>query len=204
MNTMKELPLARVFQLIEPGPVVLLATARNGRANVMTMSWHTMLEFVPPLIACVVSPADYSYKALRATKECVIAIPGVDLIGRVVDIGNCSGEDVDKFSVHRLTPLPAARIAPPLIAECLANLECRVVDTRMVNKYALFILEVVQAWHNPRRKERRTFHANGDGTFVVDGRTINLRKKMVKFPELFQMLGLRAAHARPANSRVSV
>lgn len=184
MNAMRDLPLARVFQLIEPGPVALLTTASKGRANVMTMSWHMMMEFVPPLIACVVSPADYSYNALRTTRECVIAIPGVDLIGKVVDIGNCSGADIDKFSVYRLTAVPAKKVAAPLIAECLANLECKVVDTRMVNKYALFILEAVKAWRNPARRERRTFHANGDGTFVVDGRTLDLKKKMVKFPEL--------------------
>lgn len=184
MDTMKEIPLAKVFQLIEPGPVVLLTTASKGRANVMTMSWHMMMEFVPPLIACVVSPMDYSYKALRTTRECVIAIPGVDLAGKVVDIGNCSGADVDKFEVFGLTATPARKVAAPLIAECLANLECKVVDTRMVNKYALFILEVVKAWSNPKRKERRIFHANGDGTFVVDGRTLDLKKKMVKFPEL--------------------
>jgi flavin reductase (DIM6/NTAB) family NADH-FMN oxidoreductase RutF len=181
---MKEIPLARVFQLIEPGPVVLLTTASKGRANVMTMSWHTMMEFVPPLIGCIVSPADYSYKALRATRECVIAIPGVDLAGKVVDIGNCSGADVDKFEVFDLTAVPARKVAAPLIAECLANLECRVVDTRMVNKYAMFILQVVKAWSSPKRKERRTFHGNGDGTFVVDGRTLDLKKKMVKFPGL--------------------
>ena len=184
MDTMKEIPLAKVFQLIEPGPVVLLTTASKGRANVMTMSWHMMMEFVPPLIACVVSPMDYSYKALRTTRECVIAIPGVDLAGKVVDIGNCSGADVDKFQVFCLTAMPARKVAAPLIGECLANLECKVVDTRMVNKYAMFILEVVKAWSNPKRKERRTFHANGDGTFVVDGRTLDLKKKMVKFPEL--------------------
>jgi flavin reductase (DIM6/NTAB) family NADH-FMN oxidoreductase RutF len=90
---------------------------------------------------------------------------------------------VDKFEVFNLTKVPAKMVVAPLIAECMANLECRVVDTRMVNKYALFVLEVIQAWSDPKRKERRTIHANGDGTFVVDGRTIDLKKKMVKFPE---------------------
>jgi flavin reductase (DIM6/NTAB) family NADH-FMN oxidoreductase RutF len=179
----KEIPLARVFHLIEPGPVVLLTTASKGRPNVMTMSWHTMMEFVPPLIGCVVSPANYSYKALLRTRECVIAIPAVDLIRKVVDIGNCSGQDVNKFEVFGLTPAPAKMVAAPLIAECLANLECKVIDTRMANKYALFILEVVKGWSDPKRRERRTFHANGDGTFVVDGRTIDLKKKMVKWAE---------------------
>jgi flavin reductase (DIM6/NTAB) family NADH-FMN oxidoreductase RutF len=180
---MKEIPLVKVFHLIEPGPVVLMTTASKGRMNVMTQSWHTMMEFVPPLIACVVSPANFSFKALRATRECVIAVPTVDLISKVVDIGNCSGEDVNKFETFGLTVTPAKKVAAPLIAECLANLECKVTDTRMVNRYALFILEVVKGWIDPKRKERRTFHANGDGIFVVDGQTINLKKKMVKWKE---------------------
>ncbi len=180
---MRDLPLPRVFHLIEPGPVVLLTTANKGRANVMTMSWHMMMEFVPPLIACIVAPDDYSFEALRKTKECVVAIPTVDLAGKVVDIGNCSGADTDKFNKFGLTPLPAKKVKAPLVAECLANLECRVVDTRMANKYSLFVLEVVKAWIDSRRRERRTFHANGDGTFVVDGRTIDLKKKMVKWKE---------------------
>jgi flavin reductase (DIM6/NTAB) family NADH-FMN oxidoreductase RutF len=183
MIAMQEIPLAKVFHLIEPGPVVLLTTARNGRANIMTMSWHMMMEFVLPLIACIVSPADYSFKALRTTRECVIAIPTVDLASKVVEIGNCSGKDVDKFKVSGLTPVPARKVAAPLVAECLANLECKVVDTCMVDKYAMFILEVVQGWTDPKRRELRTFHANGDGTFVVDGRTLDLKKKMVKWTE---------------------
>ena len=66
---MKDLPLSKVYQLLEPGPVVLLTTAYKGRANVMTMSWHMMIEFEPPLVACVVSNANHSFAALRTTKE---------------------------------------------------------------------------------------------------------------------------------------
>ena len=47
---MQSLPLGRVYRLLEPGPVVLVTTARKGRANVMTQSWHTMLDFEPPLV----------------------------------------------------------------------------------------------------------------------------------------------------------
>jgi flavin reductase (DIM6/NTAB) family NADH-FMN oxidoreductase RutF len=66
---MRELPLSKVYQLLEPGPVVLLATARGSRANIMSMSWHMMVEFEPPLVACVVSNANHSFAALRATRE---------------------------------------------------------------------------------------------------------------------------------------
>lgn len=172
---MKELPLSKVYQLLEPGPVVLLTTAQDGRSNVMTMSWHMMMEFEPPLVACVVSGANHSFKALRATRECVIAIPAARLAAKVVKVGNCSGRDVDKFETCGLTPLPASRIAPPLIAECFANLECRVADTRMVNAYNLFVLEVMKAWIDPRQKKPKTLHHKGYGSFAVDGETIKVR-----------------------------
>lgn len=175
---MKNLPLARVYQLLEPGPVVLLTTAAKGRSNVMTMSWHMMVEFTPPLVACVVSPADHSFRALRATKECVIAVPAVALAPKVVGIGNCSGRDVDKFERFGLTPVPARMVAPPLVAECFANLECRVADTRLVNAYSLFVLEVVKAWTDPAQKNPRTIHHRGYGRFAVDGETITLASKM--------------------------
>jgi flavin reductase (DIM6/NTAB) family NADH-FMN oxidoreductase RutF len=175
---MKELPLSKVYQLLEPGPVVLLTTAAGGRANVMTMSWHMMVEFEPPLVACVVSGGDHSFAALRTTRECVIAIPAVGLASKVVEVGNCSGRDVDKFAAFGLTPLPAECVAPPLVAECFANLECKVADTRMVNRYNLFILEVLKAWIDPAQKNPKTIHHRGYGKFVVDGETISLKSKM--------------------------
>lgn len=175
---MRDLPLAKVYQLLEPGPVVLLTTARGGRANVMTMSWHMMLEFEPPLVACVVSNANHSFDALRKTGECVIAIPAVHLAEKVVQAGNCSGRDGDKFAAVGLTPLPASLVAAPLVAECFANLECRVVDTRMVNKFNLFVLEVVKAWTDPAQTQPKTIHHHGYGTFAVDGETIRLPSKM--------------------------
>jgi flavin reductase (DIM6/NTAB) family NADH-FMN oxidoreductase RutF len=174
----KELPLSDVYPLIEPGPVVLLTTSEHGRPNVMTMSWHMMVEFTPPLIACIVSGGDYSFKALRKTRECVIALPAVELAPKVVGIGNCSGRATDKFERFGLTPMPATHVAAPLIAECFANLECRVADTRLVNKYNLFVLEVVKVWTDPRQRVPKTIHHHGYGTFIVDGETMRLPSKM--------------------------
>jgi flavin reductase (DIM6/NTAB) family NADH-FMN oxidoreductase RutF len=175
---MKDLSLSKVYQLLEPGPVVLLTTARKGRTNVMAMSWHMMVEFEPPLIACIVSNANYSFAALRATKECVIAIPALKLARKVVGIGNCSGQTVDKFKKFALTPALAKHVAPPLIAECFANLECRVVDTHLVNKFNLFVLEVLKAWSDPAQKNPKTIHHHGFGNFTVDGELLKLKSRM--------------------------
>ncbi len=175
---MIDFPLSRVYQLIEPGPVVLLTTLHKGRANVMTMSWHMMVEFEPPLVACIVSEANASFAALRTTKECVIAIPARRLARKVVAIGNCSARDTAKFRAFHIAQAPAARVAAPLLTECFANLECKVCDTRFVRKYNLFVLKTVQAWRDPAQRNPKTLHHHGYGAFVIDGPNIRLNSKM--------------------------
>jgi flavin reductase (DIM6/NTAB) family NADH-FMN oxidoreductase RutF len=174
----KNFPLAEVYGLLEPGPVVLLTTAHRGQANVMTMSWQTMMEFEPPLVGCVISNNNYSFAALKKTRECAINIPAVELAETVVACGNCSGADTDKFEKFGLIPLPASEIGAPLIKQCYANLECRVADSRMVNKYCFFVLEVVRAWIDPSVKNPRTIHHLGHGNFMVAGDKIRLKSKM--------------------------
>ncbi len=175
----KSFPLSRVYRLLEPGPVVLVTTAQKGRANIMTMSWHTMMEFEPPLLGCVISDRNYSFGMLKASKECVINIPTVELAAQVVGCGNTSGRRLDKFKRFGLTPAAASRVRAPLIDECYAALECKVVDAKLVSKYCFFILEVLQAWIDTSRKDPRTIHHRGSGAFMVAGRTIELpsRKK---------------------------
>lgn len=178
LSMIRKLPLAKVYQLIEPGPVVLLTTAHKGRQNLMTLSWHMMVEFEPPMIACVVSSANHSFKALRASGECVIAIPAVCLARKVVAAGNCTGRETDKFPRVGLTPVPAERVSAPLIAECAANLECRVVDTTLVRSFNIFVLEVLVAWRDTAQRSAKTIHHHGYGTFAVDGDIIKLRSRM--------------------------
>jgi flavin reductase (DIM6/NTAB) family NADH-FMN oxidoreductase RutF len=163
-----------VYGLLEPGPVVLLATAVRGRPNVMPLSWHMMVEFEPPLVACVVSDRNHSFAALKATRECTINVPTEDLAAKVVRCGNASGRTVDKFQAFGLTPVPAASVRPPLVDECYASLECRVVDARMVPRYGIFVLEVLRAWVAPGRKHPRTIHHRGHGHFFAAGRTFHL------------------------------
>lgn len=174
----KSLPLSQVYRLLEPGPVVMVTTLREGRANIMTMSWHTMIDFRPPLVGCVISDRNHTFSILKATRECVINIPTVKLAEKVVGCGNTSGRRIDKFKTFGLTPAAASRVKAPLIAECYANLECKLVDARMAATYCFFILEVLKAWINPSRKHARTIHHLGKGAFMVAGSTIKLPSKM--------------------------
>ncbi len=162
--------------LLEPGPVILVTTRRGGKNNIMTISWHMVVDFTPQF-ALLTGPWNFSYHALVENRECVIAVPTVDMAKKVVGIGACSGADTDKFKTFKLTPLKAKSVKAPLIKECLANIECRVTD--YIEKHGIFVLDAIHAWMDSGRKERRTIHANGDGTFVVDGRTVDYRDLML-------------------------
>ncbi len=174
----RRLALSRVYGLLEPGPVVLLSTHHKGRSSIMTMSWHTMMEFEPPLVGCVVSGRNFTFGLLAASRECVLNIPTVELAQQVVGVGNCSGRRVDKFAKFSLTAVPAQTVGAPLIDECYAGLECRVHDARWAASYNFFVLEVVRAWIDPSRKDARTLHHRGYGAFMVAGETIRLRSRM--------------------------
>ena len=161
--------------LMESGPVVLITTNDGKKDNIMTISWTMVLDFTP-VFAITTGEWNYSFTALRQTKECVISIPTVDMLDKVVGIGTCSGVDTDKFSKFKLTPVKGRIVKAPLIKECLANIECKVTD--IVKKHNIVVLEGVAAYLDTSRKEKRTVHAVGDGTFIVDGRKLS-RKKMM-------------------------
>ena len=174
---MKELPLSKVYQMLEPGPVVLLHRPKGPgqrHGDVLAHDGRVRTAAGRPRR----QQRRLQLEALRATKECVIAVPAVELAEKVMQVGNSSGRDIDKFKAFDLTPVPAERVKPSLIAKCFANLECRVVDTRLVNKYCLFVLEVLKAWTDPKQKNPKTIHHRGYGTFAVDGEIIRLKSKM--------------------------
>lgn len=172
---MRQLKLSKAFTLMESGPVVLVTTHDGKKDNIMTISWTMVMDFTP-VFAITTGEWNHSFAALRKNRECVIAIPTVDLLDKVVGIGTCSGADTDKFAQFKLTPVQAKLVRPPLIKECLANIECKVID--IVKKHNIVVLEAVAAYIDVARKEKRTVHAVGDGTFIVDGRKLD-RKKMM-------------------------
>ena len=172
---MRQLKLNKVFTLMESGPVVLVTTHDGQKDNVMTISWTMVVDFTP-VFAITTGEWNYSFAALQKNRECVIAIPTVDMLDTVVGIGTCSGSDTDKFAKFKLTRVQGKIVKSPLIEECLANIECKVIDIE--KKHNIVVLVAVAACIDPGRKEKRTLHAVGDGTFVADGRKLDRRKMM--------------------------
>lgn len=173
----QDFPVSQIRRYLEPGPVVLVSSRHKDKTNVMTMGWHCVMEFSPSLVGCVIAESNYSFALIRKSRQCVINVPTADIAATVVDIGNCSGRDTDKFGRFGLTALPGMRVTAPLIAQCPVSLECVLRDTRLVRTHNFFVFEVVQAHVAKSPKYPRTLHYQGDGRFMVAGREISLRRR---------------------------
>ena len=173
--TKKDFPVSQIRRFLEPGPIVLVSSAWKGERNIMTMGWHTVMEFTPSLVGCIIAEGNHSHDMIRRSKACVINVPTSDMARTVVSIGNCSGADVDKFEEFKLTAVKAALISAPIIKECYANFECKLADARLVRRYNYFIFEVVKAHVATAPKVPRTIHYRGDGAFMVSGREVSYR-----------------------------
>jgi flavin reductase (DIM6/NTAB) family NADH-FMN oxidoreductase RutF len=93
----KDFPVDQVRRYLEPGPVVLVSSKWKGRTNIMTMGWHTVMEFTPSLVGCIIAGSNHSFDMIRNSGECVINLPTTALTDIVVGIGNTTGAEVDKF-----------------------------------------------------------------------------------------------------------
>lgn len=170
-----DFPVSQVRRYLEPGPIVLVSSKWRDKTNIMTLGWHTILEFSPSLVGCMISGGNHSFHMIKNSGECVINLPTTQLVDTVVRIGNTSGAEIDKFAEFGLTSQKGQEGDAPLIGECHANFECRLHDDALVDKYNFFIFEVVKAHVAPSSKHPETLHYTGDGVFMVSGKIISRR-----------------------------
>lgn len=176
----QDFPVSDVRRFLEPGPIVLVSSAWRGKTNIMTMGWHMVMEFSPALIGCLIAGGNHSHELIRSSRQCVINIPTVDIAETVVKIGNTSGRDIDKFAEFGLTPRPGTHVRAPLIEECYANFECTLTDASWVNKYNVFVFEVVKAHVASSPKVPKTIHYRGDGEFMISGEETKKYRKLFR------------------------
>lgn len=175
-----DFPVDQVRRFLEPGPVVLVSSRHGDQTDIMTMGWHTVMEFSPSLVGGVISSANHSYELIRQSRECVINLPTSKLTDEVAKIGNSSGAEIDKFQEFGLTAEPAQRVGAPLIGECHASFECRLYDDALVERYNFFVFEVVKAHVARSPKHPQTLHYTGGGVFILSGKTISRKALFTK------------------------
>ncbi len=168
-------PVSDVRRYLEPGPIVLVSSRRGDETNIMTLGWHTVMEFTPSLVGCMISAGNHSFGLIRDSGECVINLPTTALTDIVVGIGNTTGAEVEKFARFGLGREPIDGVDVPAVAECHASFACRLHEDALVERYNFFVFEVVTAMVRPSPKHPQTLHYTGDGVFMISGKVIHRR-----------------------------
>jgi flavin reductase (DIM6/NTAB) family NADH-FMN oxidoreductase RutF len=175
----KPIDLRQAYRLLAHGPVLLLTTQFRGQPNVMTVAWSMPMAGSEALIGIAVAPTRLSHEFITRTDEFALNVPHLDLLGRVYYCGTQSGRDVDKWETAPLTPAEPTEITSPLVDECLAWLECTVVNRLTVGDHTLFIAQVLHAQAEeaafretwlPDEEAGRTLHHLGGNLFTAPER----------------------------------
>jgi flavin reductase (DIM6/NTAB) family NADH-FMN oxidoreductase RutF len=137
-------PLERSLYLLHPYTASLVtSTDKKGKTNVMTVAWIIPVSVNPPMLAMSIRPERHSHSLIAESREFVVNIPSFQMARKVLICGRMSGRDHDKFKEARLTTGKATKLQPPIIEQCTAHIECKVV--RMINTgdHTLVIGEIV-------------------------------------------------------------
>ena len=179
-------PLRRAYKLINHGPTTLITSAAGDRRNVMTAAWVMALDFDPAKIVAVIAAGTYTRKLIEASGEFVVNVPTAKMLDVVYAAGQVSGDEVDKLTTLRLATSPASIVGAPLLEDCAAWLECKVVpEPDMQDRYDLFVGNVVAAWADDElfvdgvwrfpTDADRTLHHLSAGAFVTSGDIVKAR-----------------------------
>jgi flavin reductase (DIM6/NTAB) family NADH-FMN oxidoreductase RutF len=180
-----DFPVDQTRQLLEPGPIILVSSAYQGHQDIMTMGWYMMMEYT--MVGCYIWDQNHSRSLIRNSGECVINVPTIDMIDTVIDIGTSHGADkdtkdkqdkTDKFERFGLTSKAGSKVSAPLIAECYANFECKLSDDSLIDKYSLFVFEVVKGHKAVHPAYPKTVHYRGGGQFMASGESLDYSERL--------------------------
>jgi len=181
-----KIPLDKSNRLINHGPLIMVSSFYKSKPNVCTVAWNMPVDFNPPKVACVIGEDNYTFECIKETKEFIINIPPKSLLKKAIQCGSVSGDEVDKFKKFKLTQSPAAKVNAPLVEECIAHLECKLIREDLADEYNMFLADVVCAWVEEsvfkdsllevEKPGAKTIHHLGARVFMFPGKVKNTAK----------------------------
>jgi flavin reductase (DIM6/NTAB) family NADH-FMN oxidoreductase RutF len=173
----EDMELWKARRLLNHSPLILLTSSARGRDNVMTVAWSIPLSHGAPLLGVAVSKDCFSHELVSKSMEFAINIPDRNLLETVKMCGTTSGRDIDKFRSFGLTKERAEKVSAPLIKECFASIEVRVINTVDCDDHTLFIGEVLRCTAEKGAMDATldisryaTLHHLGEDVFAVTKR----------------------------------
>ena len=176
MTNKLTIPPNRANRLVNNGCTVLVSCQHKGPANIITIAWQTPVSHNPPMLAIAVGKKRFSHDLILKSGEFILNIPNATQLEAVEICGRFSGKSHDKFRLAKLTPVPSQILSVPLIDECMAHIECKLVNSVTIGDHSLFLGEIVAASINEgvfdgfwtlESEEGRTIHHLGSKYYTV-------------------------------------
>lgn len=170
------------YRLLHPRHTVLVTCADEaGKANIITLAWSMPTSQDPPMVAMSIAPRRLSHKMIEKTGEFVINVPTMDIVKETLFCGRISGRKCDKFKEAPLTTLHAKKVRPPIIKECIAHLECKLIEKITTGDHTLFVGKVLTAYANQGvfgktfniRKVKPIYHMGGDDFATISPKVVS-------------------------------
>jgi flavin reductase (DIM6/NTAB) family NADH-FMN oxidoreductase RutF len=167
------------YKLLHPMHTVLVScVAEDEKPNIITLAWAMPTSINPRLVAISIAPKRHSHRLIEQTKEFVVNIPTMKILKETLFCGRRSGRNHDKFKEASLTPLPAKKVKPPIIKECIAHLECKLHSQFSTGDHTIFVGEIVEAYANKQaftnkydlEKAKMIFHLGGNDFATLEPR----------------------------------
>jgi flavin reductase (DIM6/NTAB) family NADH-FMN oxidoreductase RutF len=168
---------ALAYRLLHPMHTFLISCAgKSGKPNVTTVAWAMPTSHKPPLIAISLATTHHSHTLIAESGEFIVNVPTLELLQAVYACGSLTGRSFDKFRKTNLTSMPAKRVKAPAIRECIAHLECEVIDQFATGDHTVFVGKILEAYADmgvftesyDLKKARMLYHAGGNNFAVFD------------------------------------
>jgi flavin reductase (DIM6/NTAB) family NADH-FMN oxidoreductase RutF len=119
--------------------VYVLGTRRGREMNAMTASWVSRISDLPPYVSVAVRGDRYTHDLILESATFSLSILREDQLDVATHFAETSGEYHDKL---RYVPYSQSPGGSPVLLDCLAYLDCRVLDTVRAGDHTVFIGEV--------------------------------------------------------------
>jgi len=171
--------LSSSYRLLHPMHTVLVScVGEDEKPNIITLAWAMPTSIKPPLVAISIAPKRHSHKLIEQTREFVVNIPTMKILKETLFCGRRSGRNYNKSKEAGLTPLPAKKVKPPIIKECVAHIECKLRSQFLTGDHTIFVGEIVEAYADrgvftgkyELEKARMIFHLGGNDFATLEPR----------------------------------
>lgn len=125
-----------------PMPVTLVGAHVSGKPNFITIAHVGILHYTT--VSLSMNKRHYTNAGIKENKVFSVNLPSTRMVQETDYCGMVSGSEVDKGALFNIFygRLPAA----PMIRECPANMECRLIQTVDLPTHDVFIGEIVATY----------------------------------------------------------